>query len=68
MQQPNIRDQADVKGQDEHLSKADNSNSNTDSNKGHVTDLSESNCALVSAQKQQDSDNHQTQGSGICTY
>lgn len=46
MQQPNIRDQADVKSQDVE---ADESNSNTDSNKDHVTDLSETNCALVGA-------------------
>ncbi|KAF4078321.1 hypothetical protein AMELA_G00197990 [Ameiurus melas] len=43
-QKPNIRDQADVKGQDVE---ADESNSNTDSNKDHVTDLSETNCALL---------------------
>ncbi|XP_046725584.1 protein SOGA1 isoform X1 [Silurus meridionalis] len=39
-QKPNIRDQADVRGQIE-------SNSNTDGNKDHVTDLSETNCALL---------------------
>ncbi|XP_060793912.1 protein SOGA1 isoform X2 [Neoarius graeffei] len=46
-QQPNIRDRTDVKGQDAHLCKADESNGNTDSNKDHVTDLSESDCALL---------------------
>ncbi|MCI4387549.1 hypothetical protein PGIGA_G00075470 [Pangasianodon gigas] len=46
-QKPNIRDQADVKGQDAHLCKADESNSNTDSNKDHVTELTETNCALL---------------------
>lgn len=53
MQQPNIRDQADVKGQDAHLCKADESNSNADSNKGRVADLSETDSAWVGAQKQQ---------------
>lgn len=51
MQQPNIRDQADVKGQDAHLCKAAENNSKTDSNKDHVKDVPEDNCALVGAEK-----------------
>ncbi|KAF5901538.1 protein SOGA1-like, partial [Clarias magur] len=46
-QKPTIRDQADVKDQDVHLCKADEGNSNVDSNKGHVTDLLETDCALL---------------------
>lgn len=60
MQQPNIRDQADVNGQDVHLCKADESSSNTDNNKDHVKDVSEDNCALVGADKRQAFDNDQS--------
>ncbi|KAM9445186.1 microtubule cross-linking factor 2 isoform 2-T2 [Clarias gariepinus] len=46
-QKPTIRDQADVKDHDVHLYKADESTSNTDSNKDHVTDVLETDCALL---------------------
>ncbi|KAK3519306.1 hypothetical protein QTP70_023551 [Hemibagrus guttatus] len=46
-QKPNIRDQADVKCQDAHLCKADESDSNTDRDKDQVTDFPETNCALL---------------------
>lgn len=62
MQQPTIRDQADVKDHDVHLYKADESTSNTDSNKDHVTDVLETDCALVGARKQHISNNNKTQG------
>ncbi|XP_060750968.1 protein SOGA1 isoform X4 [Tachysurus vachellii] len=46
-QKPKIRDQADVKCQAAHLCKADESNISTDRNKDQVTDLPDTNCALV---------------------
>lgn len=66
MQQPNLWDQPDVKCQDAYLCKSDESYSNTN-NKDHVSDLSETNCALVGAQKHQASDNfkHKNQ---ICVH
>ncbi|TSS48082.1 Protein SOGA1 [Bagarius yarrelli] len=47
MQQPNIRDQADDRCQAVHLCKSDENSSNTDRNKDHVTDLTETKCALL---------------------
>lgn len=68
MQQPNIRDQADVKCQDAHLCKAVESDSNTDRNKDQVTDLPETKCALVGAQKQQAFCDSLSEYTHIATY